>query len=308
MFKNIKKEIIVFLFFAGVGLLANPACASKEGDVRVANSLFERGVYDEAILKYLKAFEQDTESSIINFNLGSAYYKNEEYLKAIEHLQKGLLSEDVSLQQKSYYNLGNANYMTGFDLASEQALEQAVTYLEKALNNFENAIALDDEDEDATINFEIVQKELEKLKEQMNNQKENQKEQGDKKDSKDQEKQGDQSKSDEKEQDQQKSQNKKNDQPSDKEDQANDDGDQQDQSSDGDNEKSEDKEGQEPEEKESSNSKQDFQSSALPTDPKQLTQKEAEMILNNYLQTEGPQKLLNFQQQKGKQKAVLKDW
>ncbi len=133
------------------------------GKVGEGNKLFERGDYGQAAEKYKEALKKDQNSDIINFNLGTALYKNKEYDQAVEQLQRSLLSDDEKLRGKAGYNLGNALYKSG--IAREKSdLPKAIQSLEQSLKNYERTLAVDKEDKDARYNYEFVKKELERLK------------------------------------------------------------------------------------------------------------------------------------------------
>ena len=92
MYNNSKKTIhsrivffIIFLIFLGASQIeaASPKQMIKEG-----NLYYEQGDYVASAEKYEEALEKDTESDIINFNLGAALYQKEENGEAIDHFQK----------------------------------------------------------------------------------------------------------------------------------------------------------------------------------------------------------------------------
>jgi len=127
--------------------------------------LYEQGNYIASEKKYKEALEKDTESDIINFNLGAALYKRQEYGEAVDHFQKVYLSEDDQLKQKAYYNSGNALYKIGISEERAGSATAAIPPVEQSLKQYERALEIDENDEDTTHNYAFVQKELIRLKE-----------------------------------------------------------------------------------------------------------------------------------------------
>ncbi|OGX37140.1 MAG: hypothetical protein A3C36_06755 [Omnitrophica WOR_2 bacterium RIFCSPHIGHO2_02_FULL_52_10] len=247
----------------------------------------------------MEALTKNPESDIINFNLGAALYKEREYDQALDHFQKALLSEDARLKEKAYYNSGNTLYQIG--RAKEQAaVEQAVTSLEKSLNQYERALEIDRKDGDTLNNYAFVEKELKRLKEMMQNQQQQQKndqkqDSGDSQDQKqqqggEQKPQQDQGQREQQEQ----SQQQQNEQQQGQQEHPENKGSQQEQSA-----------------SQSSGERQEQRKDAngqTQANAQELTQEEAQMLLENYQQTEEPQGLLNLHQKIQDSRPVTKDW
>lgn len=146
--------------------------AGQSSFVRTGNRQYRKGDYAAALESYQKALEKDPDSDIINFNIGTTLYQQQDHQGAITHLQKALLTEDANLQQKTAYNLGNAFYQKG--KAREQAdIDGAIADLEKSLSHLQRSIDLDGKDEDAQHNYTFVQKELEQLRQKKEQQSSN---------------------------------------------------------------------------------------------------------------------------------------
>ena len=154
----------VFLIFTVIVCWAIPSWAALfGGKVGEGNNLFERGDYGQAAEKYKEALKKDENSDIINFNLGTALYKNKEYDQAVTQLQKSLLSDDEKLKGKAGYNLGNAFYKSGIS-REKSDIKKAIQSLTQSLKSYERTLAIDKDDNDAQFNYEFVKKELERLK------------------------------------------------------------------------------------------------------------------------------------------------
>lgn len=278
--------------------------ASKAKSVKRGNTLYEQGKYEASLENYKEALKKDQESAIINFDAGTALFKTGNYKQSIEHLQKALLSDDDSLKEKAYYNLGNAYYKWGI-AQEDDDMETALASLEEALDHYEGALKVDEKDRDAKYNYEFVQKELKRLKEKQQQQQQQQKNQG-QQDSESQENQQDQNEN------QQDQQNQQSDSSS-----------SQDQDQQNRQQEQEQEQGGNPEEDETESEQQDQEQSSAqeqqqdqqqssgqsqPVSAEELTEKEAQMLLENYLQTEEPQGLFKFNKKSRDTAPVLKDW
>ena len=156
---------LVFLIFSSPSLWA--AGKSQAQQVKEANALFHQEQWDGAIDGYLNALEGKKNTDIVQYDLGSAFYKKGNYDQAIEHLQKTLSDKSVksnkNLSVKSYYNLGNALYKKGRSLENNK-LDEAIESLQKAIEYYDRSASLNPKDEDAKYNKNFVDKELERLK------------------------------------------------------------------------------------------------------------------------------------------------
>ena len=157
------KNGLPLVFLLGAFTLAH--AASDATIVSRGNSLYNKARYDQALEVYRQGIEQSPESEVIHFNAGAAAYKNGEYQAAGASFERALLSDDERLEADARYNLGGARYMAGRAL-KEEDISQAVVSLEEALSYYKGALEFDHRDEDARFNYEFVRRELDKLKEQ----------------------------------------------------------------------------------------------------------------------------------------------
>lgn len=118
------------------------------------------------------------------YNLGRTYYQTADFKNAEENFSTALQKcSEPNLQESIFYNLGN----TYFKQFSETSKEQQIPILEKCIQNYESALALNPNAEDTKKNLEIAKKLLEKLKKEQQQQNKNQnKNKEGKKDSSDQ--------------------------------------------------------------------------------------------------------------------------
>ena len=169
--------------------------------VNSGNDAYRDGDYEKSAEKYKEALKKDSESDIINFNLGAAYYKQNRYDEALDHLRKAVLSDDDALRQQAHYNLGNTLYESGRLFLADRDLDTTIQYYEEALAEYEKAMDIHPDDADARFNYEYVKKELEQLKQQQQQNQQQQNQQNQQDQQKDQ--QQDQQQQDQQQQDQQ---------------------------------------------------------------------------------------------------------
>jgi len=187
------------------------------GDAGDALKSYERGKFGKARDEFERLAKKKPEDTRLRYNAGAAAFQDENYEDALRHFNASLSSQDVKLQEQSYYNLGNTSFRLGERAQNPKEKQQS---WEQAIHNYENALKLDPNDPDSKFNRDVVQQKLEELKKQQQQQKDQQKN-DDKKDDKekqDQQKQDDQKKDEksdqEKNQDQQKSEQQKKDEQS----------------------------------------------------------------------------------------------
>ncbi len=127
---------------------------------------YDRGNYTKAYEKFSRLAEEQKDDRQ-HFNAGSAAYKAGEFEKARDHFSASLLAEDLSIQQKSYFNLGNTLFRLG---AKSGDPEDRETFWEDAIKGFEDSLQIDKNDADARSNSQFVRKQLEKLRQEMEQQ------------------------------------------------------------------------------------------------------------------------------------------
>ena len=276
VFKYKVEEIMVtrvICSLIGLSFLMSSAAwavpASKS--VRDGNRLYQQGNFEDAARRYEEALGKTPESVIVNFNAGTALYKQKRFAQAARYLQKALLSDDPRLKEKAHYNLGNTLYQSGVGNETKD-IGAAIQALQESLAHFESALHLDKTDKDAQYNHEFVKKELERLKQKQKQQPSP----GEKKNQASQQGQEHPSESQAKE-----TQGSRG-QPSPAA------GGQQQSGQPGEDQKK--------------------QAVSAVDNSKDLTKEEAERILQSYQQAEEPRGLLKVFQNKGESRPVLKDW
>jgi Ca-activated chloride channel family protein len=103
------------------------------------------------------------------YNAGVTAYQSNDFASAVSGFEQAAASPDHALQQRAFYNLGNTAYRLG-----EAQPPQAQQLWERAIKNYETALAIDPNDEDAKYNCDFVKKKLEELKQQQEQQQQQQ--------------------------------------------------------------------------------------------------------------------------------------
>ncbi|MFQ5864861.1 MAG: tetratricopeptide repeat protein [bacterium] len=134
--------------FLSLNLIFSISAFAQGGHKQVseANELYLQEKYDEANNKYRDALLENPESPIIHFNIGDVLYKKRNYEEAVKSYGKVLSSDDVLLQSKGYYNMGNTLYRMG--------------QLPESILMYKKALELNPNDEDAKYNLEYVRAKL----------------------------------------------------------------------------------------------------------------------------------------------------
>jgi len=115
--------------------------------------LYKEGKPSDAEVNFKKGLEKEPKNYIANFNLGDAYFKQQQYDEAIKAYEKAL-SESKTNEQKAhvYHNIGNT-------LLKDKKIEQSI-------GAYKQALKLNPDDQDTKYNLSYALS-------QMNNQKNN---------------------------------------------------------------------------------------------------------------------------------------
>ncbi|MDF1754063.1 MAG: VWA domain-containing protein [Verrucomicrobiales bacterium] len=123
---------------------------------------------------FLTAAETDPRET---YNQGTSAYEAGDYEKAEENLNQSLNSAiDLELQQRGYYNLGNTRFRLG-QKTLETSPDETIKQWEASIKSYEDALALNADDEDASFNRDFVKKKLEELQQQQDQQQQDQQQQ-----------------------------------------------------------------------------------------------------------------------------------
>jgi Ca-activated chloride channel homolog len=299
---NVKFIKIAVCLITLVGFASSAWCSQKD-EVKQANELFKKKQWDDAIDGYLTALEYNQNPHIVQYNLGSAYYKKGNYDQSIKHLEKSISDKNKKLSADAHYNIGNALYKKGRSLENKD-IDKAIESLQKSIESYEKTSHLNPKDQDAPFNQKLAQKELERLKKKKEEKKkeEKKKEQDNKKKQQpDQQKQPSEPKKEE--QQPKDSEQEKSKDSSQKEEQKS-----QEQKANEDKSSEEQKENQQGKGQEEQQASGDDQNDSPEVSLKKLEAKRAKEILEDYERQESPKGLLNFIERKAGERNVDKDW
>lgn len=194
---ELRKAVTVLLcLMLPAALHAGPSASS-------AYKKYQSGRYDSALYEYQKLLKEKPADARLHFNAGTAAYRAKDFEEAQKQLNSALFTEDLQLQQRAYYNLGNTQYRLGAEVEDLSKRQQS---WEQALSSYDSALKLNPKDAEAKYNQELVKQKLEELKQQQQQQQnqQNKDDQNKKDDSKqDQQQKDQQQKDDQKKQDQQ---------------------------------------------------------------------------------------------------------
>ena len=97
------------------------------------------------------------------YNQGTAAYAAGDFETSAGALRTALQTPDLTLQNRTYYNLGNALYRIG-QASLTTSPEETIRTWEEALKAYADALALDPHDADARFNHDLVKRKLDGVK------------------------------------------------------------------------------------------------------------------------------------------------
>lgn len=153
--------LIVIVMLAITGLLAD--------DDGLNN--YKNKKYEEAKSYYEQVLAKKENNAAASLGLGASQYQLGDIPNAAKSFEEALKSEDINIQDRAYYNLGNSLY-------SQQKMEESVAFYRKALE-------LNPNDNDAKFNYELAKYIVQQQQEQ--NQDDQDQQQNDSKQDNDQE-------------------------------------------------------------------------------------------------------------------------
>jgi Ca-activated chloride channel homolog len=126
-----------------------------------AFDLYQQGDYNGALRQWRQELERSPHDPVLNFNAGTAAYRMGKYDQAFENFSEALQSPNVTLREKAYYNGGNALFKEG---DWQEDIERQLTSYEDAEYLYEQALAINPDDEAAKKNLALVKRRIEELK------------------------------------------------------------------------------------------------------------------------------------------------
>jgi Ca-activated chloride channel family protein len=136
----------LFVFFVSASAVASPASALRD---------YKAGKFADAQKEFERLAETNSADARLIFDAGDAAYRATNYDEALKCFTATLASPDVKLQQKAYFNIGNAQYRQGEGAKDLDGVEQQ---WQQAIKSFQNAVTLNTNDVDAVHNLEFTKK------------------------------------------------------------------------------------------------------------------------------------------------------
>ena len=116
----------------------------------------------KAIQKLQNYCEKHPERWQGHYNCGRTYYQRSDFENAEKYFTKSIQHcEQPELQESILYNLGNTFFKQAEQTPEDQ---QKIPLLEKSVQNYEGAVALNKDAEDTRHNLEVAKKLLDRLK------------------------------------------------------------------------------------------------------------------------------------------------
>ncbi len=148
--------LLVLLVLLPFGGMASPITAFKA---------YTGGNFTNALTEYERLLneqskQQKPEDPRLHFNAGTAAYRATNYTVAIQHFTAVLAAQDIKLQAKAYYNLGNVHFRLGQQAEDLDKLEEA---WKESAKQFNHAVDLDKTDQDAAFNKAFVEERLKQI-------------------------------------------------------------------------------------------------------------------------------------------------
>ncbi len=156
-------------------LWVSPAAADYRSLTEKGNKALAEDKTDEALKYYKDAEIEKPKQPVLEYNIGTALYKQNKYAEALQRYTRSLDTDDPQFQADAYYNSGNT-------------LFRAERYAE-AINAYKKCLEINPDDSDAKYNLELARV---KLKEQAQKQDTQQQNQQDKQDQQQDQQQQDQ--------------------------------------------------------------------------------------------------------------------
>jgi len=150
------KAAVTALIFT-VLLTVTAAKASPAG----ALNDYRAGNYTNALAEYTKLAEVQTNDLRLVFNAGDAAYRATNFDLAQNLFSQVTLSPDLNLQQKAYYNLGNAQFQRAKLAKDLDGLQEGFELAEKT---YQRAYGLNTNDVDSAYNWNFTRQAIEQIK------------------------------------------------------------------------------------------------------------------------------------------------
>lgn len=153
------------------GLLAG----AVETRASIGEDAYEAEDYLTASQYYTEQLERTPDDPMLHYNYGTAAYKNNLFDDAAQSFTEALKSGDLQLQELAYYNRGNAYFQQGQESVATDK-QHTIDLWQQAVQSYEGALALNEANDDASFNLELVKKKLEELQKEQEQEEEQEQE------------------------------------------------------------------------------------------------------------------------------------
>jgi Ca-activated chloride channel family protein len=147
-----------------------------------AERAYKEGQFAKAESDYAGAAKKAPTDPRLEFNLGAAAYRTGDLDAATKSFESALHTDDLKLQQRAYYNLGDATYRGGEKTLKDGKTDDTIRTWKQSVSDYEAALRLDRKDADAQYNLDFVKKRLADLQKKQDEKKQEDKKEQDKKD------------------------------------------------------------------------------------------------------------------------------
>ena len=125
------KRILVLVI--GIAVLSLCGCGKPYLATAGANAYVRRGLFQEALGKYLQVFETGSAGDVVGYNIGNVYYYLGDKEKALEMWEAGAESSLREVRYRSYFNTGVLLYgMNSFETSAEAFLAALKLYPDRS--------------------------------------------------------------------------------------------------------------------------------------------------------------------------------
>ncbi|HSJ03442.1 MAG TPA: VWA domain-containing protein [Verrucomicrobium sp.] len=183
----VRTALFLLALAPAVFISSNLHAAVDDKDLERARNAYENGRYDAAKNAYQQLLAEKkprADREELSYGLGAAEFQLKDYDRAVKSFSDASRSRNKELQKQALRGLGTALYNQG-DLTLPKQPETTVRAWTDSLNHFDTALDLDQNNVELKANRDFIQKRLEELKKQVEQQKQQkQKQDKDKKDGK----------------------------------------------------------------------------------------------------------------------------
>jgi Ca-activated chloride channel family protein len=151
----------------GAILVAFTAPTSQAQSARDAARHFQEGRYDDALEIYRHLALENPDDPRFTYNAGVAAFKAGQLGEAMEQFDAASLAPDLNVQQQAHYNMANTLFRAG---EATDDFEQKSEVWKQAVQRYQHALTINDEDTLAQDNLDFVKQRLEQLQQQQEQQ------------------------------------------------------------------------------------------------------------------------------------------